>query len=347
MKSAWKITKIILIVLFCIEVVLHFYNPFTVKEDQTLTNLTENVKHELKDLHTKGLDSVLVHTKNKLGFRGPEWKEDEKGRKIICMGGSGTECFFLSDGKDWPNLLLAELQKNHPDIWLNNAGRTGNSVYDNLALLKKKILKLKPDYIYLMCGLDDIGRSQKKKISGEKSWFHVFYNFLELPKAFKAIFKNGQNSHQNNFEILDLAKAEVHEMSDTQILQRIAQEQPLISDYKKYLQEMVEICKSNDIKLILISQVILFADEKDPVSDVRLGNLKIGDINGRTEALLLKQYNKATFEIADSNSLTFINLSARLPKDSRYFYDGFHFTKDGAEMVAHIIFDESKDLIKK
>ncbi len=344
MKFFWKICKITLLILLCVEIFLHFYNPFTSDNKSGHVIIPANTKYELKDVNIPGLDQNFLHTKNSLGFRGPEPTEDDKAKKVICMGGSATECFYLNDGKDWPALLGEHLKTELPDVWMNNAGLSGKSANDNLTLLKKNILALKPDYILLMSGLDDIGHKEKQNKLLEKSRF----DFLELPKVFKVLLSGKSSVKKNNaFEVLDLSKTEMLEMSDSQILQRIAQEQPLIANYKKHLQEFADLCKTNGIKLILVSQVILYGDEKDAISDVHLANLKIGDINGRTESLLLKQYNKTSYDIAEANHIPFINLSSRLPKDSRFFYDGFHFTNDGAEMVATILYDEVKKVVKK
>lgn len=349
MKSFWKVIRTVLIVLICIEICLHFYNPFAIIKKNRNADLPNNAKYELKDIKIPGLDKDFIHTKNSLGFRGSELPENDAALKIICMGGSSTECFYLNDGSDWPALLGGKMLQDKPGIWLNNAGVSGKSASEQTVLLKKHIVKLKPDYILLMCGLDDIGIAvEKPVIIAKNDRLSDFYNFLEIPKTIRSTFNNDNGGEDRNaFQVLDLTKAEMLEMSDSQILQRIAREQPLISAYKKHLQEIADICKDNGIRLILVSEVILYGDETDNISNINLGNLKIGEINGRTEALLLKQYNKSTYEIAVSNNLHFINLSSRLPKDSRYFYDGYHFTKDGAEMVANIIFDESKDWIEK
>lgn len=344
MKSVWKAARTVLIVLICLEILLHFYNPFKEKGTVGSTHLQDYADHELNNLNSYGFSEDFTHTKNNLGFRGPELNTDSNKLKIICMGGSSTECYFLNDGKDWPSLLAGKLKEMNQGIWVNNAGFSGKTIVDHLALLKKPVLKIKPDYIFLMCGLDNIGQQIKKNKFIEKSRLDAFFHFFELPKLVK---NPGKNEVAPSFKLLDLNNAEMLEMSDSLVLQRIAKEQMLINDYRSYLQEFADVCKANNIQLVLISEVILFGEERDLVSDVHLENIRIGDINGRTEALLLKQYNKTTYEIAEINQLPFINLSARLPKDSRFFYDGFHFTNEGAEMVSTIILDESKPLIKK
>ncbi len=348
MKALWKIIRPLLLVLIGVEFFLHFYNPFTGRVKNGDIILPKNAKYEVQNISISGLDTHLLHTKNSIGFRGPELPTDTNTTKIICMGGSTTECFYLNDGKDWPNRVAQEFAANNKKIWLNNAGMDGQSAFGNLVMLKQHIVQLKPNYILLMCGLNDIGLNAAGKYDmAEKNWFKKAYDFLELPATIVNIIRADKAKKVGlNHQFLDIQKAEKLELSDTQILQRIAQEQPLLENYKKRIEEIVKICNENKIKLVFISQTILFADEQDMYTGIALGNIKTGEINGRTQALLLKQYNKANYDIATANNLAFINLSARLPKDSRFYYDGYHFTNDGAELVSKFIYEEIKDYIK-
>lgn len=291
-----------------------------------------------------GLDSHLLHTKNSLGFRGEELVDTSK-LKIICMGGSTTECFYLNDGKDWPNRLGTKMKAIDPSIWLNNAGMDGQSTFGNLQMLKQYIVGLKPNYIILMCGLNDMSLKKPGKFDKyEGKWYQKIYNTLELPSTIVNLIRagNAKKAGLNHQFFIDLSKAETLEMSDSQVMKRLEEEKKYIGAYKVRLREFAKICKDNNIHLILVAQSILFSNEKDLLTNVNLGKLKTGDINGETRAYILKMYNKSTFDIAEELDIPFINLAARLPKDSRFFYDGYHFTNDGADIASDIIFDDIK-----
>ncbi len=342
MKRFWKILRSVLIILVGLEIFLHFYNPFAgrVKNGSIVLPRNETYEIEIKDI--PGLDRHVLHTKNSLGFRGEELRDDHQ-QRVICMGGSTTECFYLNDGKDWPNVLGKRLRGTHPLLWLNNAGMDGQSSFGHLVMLKQYILQLKPDYIILMCGLNDIGLQRPGTFDTyNNTWFRKVYNFLELPSTIVNIIRasDAKKAGLNHRFFKEIDKEEKLVLSDSQILEQLNEQKKFLPAYRQRITEFAKVCSENNIKLIFVSQSILFSDEPDMLTDVNLGEIKTGNTNGKGKSLMLKMYNKATFEVAEKMKVPFINLSSRLPKDSRFFYDGYHFTNDGADLTGDILFDE-------
>ena len=64
---------------------------------------------------------------------------------LITIGGSTTECFYLSDGKTWTELLGLRLARDFPKVWINNAGLDGATTYRHLILLEDYVVQLKPN----------------------------------------------------------------------------------------------------------------------------------------------------------------------------------------------------------
>ena len=123
-----------------------------------------NVKYTFSNNKLRGVDTTTVHKKNNLGFRGePLPANDNKFIKIITIGGSTTECVYITDGKTWPDILKLKLNDKFKNIWLNNAGLDGHSTFGHYILIKDYILKLKPDYILLLIGCNEVGREDLGK----------------------------------------------------------------------------------------------------------------------------------------------------------------------------------------
>ncbi len=351
MKLTLKILNWVFMISLGTEILLHIYNPFIRKNAIETYELYPNKSYTIKGIpNTIDMENDITISTNSLGFRGSEPNEKQTNR-IICMGSSTTECPYLTDGTDWPTQLFKTLEKKDEHIWLNNAGTAGLISSKYLKFFKTNVLPLKPRFVILMCGLDNIKLAPIEETPIEElTLSERTYQFLQIPKTISAILFGQHIPRPQDMlyhQALDLKTNPTLEMSDSAILQRIAREQPMLELYKNNLQQLADACKANQIKLILVSQAILFGDEKDVVTNIDLGTLKTGAINGKAKSLLLKQYNKTSFDIATENKLPFINVSARLPKDSRFFYDGYHFTKEGAEFVSEIIYDEIKDLVTK
>src|SRR3974377_595373 len=96
-----------LIGLGLLEGLLRAYNPLETRFKPDRIVLPVNKRYVIDNRGRFGkLDPVTVHTKNPLGFRGePPPQDFADYLTLITIGGSTTECFYLSDGQTWPDLL--------------------------------------------------------------------------------------------------------------------------------------------------------------------------------------------------------------------------------------------------
>src|SRR5437867_1318204 len=89
-----------------LEIALRIYNPFPFRIRGDRIVLPVNQRYAFSHAGATKLDPVNHVTKNSLGFRGPEPPRDWSGSfTILTVGGSTTECLFLSDGKTWTDQL--------------------------------------------------------------------------------------------------------------------------------------------------------------------------------------------------------------------------------------------------
>lgn len=350
MRILWKIFRFLLIIVVGLEIFLQFYNPFSSRIKHQTIILPKNIEYKIEQNKTNSIDSLIVHSKNNLGFRGENYDKTVQLSRIFCLGGSTTECFYLSNGKDWPNLLGQKLKTINSKVWLNNAGMDGHSTFGNLNLLEKQILKLQPNYIILMCGLNDITLDTANKFEVKKiGFFRKLYNALEIPATIINLRRvsNSVKSGLNHQIMTDIRTADTLHLTNQDIEMALKNEKTYLKNYEKRLNSIYQICKKNKIKLILVTQAILFSDEKDLLTDIDLGLLKTGEQNGKLKGKLMSIYNQKTISFARKKGIKLVELAERLPKDSRFYYDGYHFSNYGSEMVADVIFDETKQIFKK
>src|SRR5262249_42824454 len=137
---------------------LRLYNPLPFRVHGDRIVLPANQAYTFDNRSAHKLDPITHHTKNSIGFRGPEPPRDLANRHtILTIGGSTTECLFLSAGRTGTDGLARELATRWPDIWINNAGLDGQSTYGHLVLVRDFVVNLRPKVAVFLVGTNDVG----------------------------------------------------------------------------------------------------------------------------------------------------------------------------------------------
>lgn len=333
--------------LVILELFLRVHNFFPTRLKGNEIILPVNKRFIIKNNTISKLDKTIVHTKNSLGFRGEDVPRNfESYLSIIAVGGSTTECFFLSDEKTWPYLLGQKLKKTYTKIWINNAGLDGHSTFGHIILLRDYLVKIKPKIILFLIGVNDIamdslGRNDKIYLRNRyiswKDWLkknsEVISLFVNIARSLDAHRKG--LCHSN----LELAECIILEISKETINKEVEKYRShYIESYKKRLLQLIIICMESNIKPVFITQPIVCGNKLDPLTGVNLETVKYSDsMNGKLYWEVLELYNNATKEVAKDANTFFIDLANELDKNSLYFYDWYHLTNEGSEKVADIL----------
>ena len=106
-----------------------------------------------------GIEGESRFTVNSLGIRGPELPPREAAYRILCVGGSTTECLYLDDTESWPHLLMEMLsqQRYRQPVWVGNIGMSGYSTVHHLKFLSEDDLRKQIDCVLFMVGANDFG----------------------------------------------------------------------------------------------------------------------------------------------------------------------------------------------
>lgn len=334
-------------VVILLEVALRIYNPFhfRVKGDHII--LEAGKKYIVDNSNIPVLDKTIVHTKNRLGFRGPEKPADYSNRlSIVTIGGSATECAFLNDGKTWTDILYHKLRKNYPAIWMNNAGIAGHSTFGHIALIKEHIISLHPKYVLILAGANDIRRT--KMDSGDESLLVVIARNSELCNVLLNLTRTREAKTKNLTDTyIDLNRSDSLFLPDVAIADYLKNENEWVKHYRDRLDTIIELCVSNNIQPVLITQPCLAGKGSDPVTNISLETFKVKENeNGKLWWTMLEKYNDGTRQIANQKHVPMIDLAHLLPKSSEYFYDLVHFTNKGAEKTGQILYDSLRVILR-
>ena len=157
-----------LIAVLLLEALLRLHNPFQARIKGTRIVLLTNTQYHIRNYTIPSLDTVITVTRNSLGFRGPDPPPDFGHRmSIITVGGSTTQCFFLSDSKTWTALLGADLEPSLKSLWINNAGLDGHSTYGHIVLMEDQIARLHPKVVVFLIGANDVRRDPDVEFDAE------------------------------------------------------------------------------------------------------------------------------------------------------------------------------------
>ena len=100
-----------------LEFALRIYNPVPVRVRGNEIVLPVKQVYTFDNGFTRKIDRTTVHTKNSLGFRGPDPPRDFADRlTIVTIGGSTTESLFLSDGQTWTDAMARRLEPDFPGV---------------------------------------------------------------------------------------------------------------------------------------------------------------------------------------------------------------------------------------
>jgi len=344
-------------VVVLLEVGLRIYNPFPFRVRGERIVLPVHRKYHFSHEQTTKLDPITSHTKNALGFRGPDPPRDFARRlTLVTIGGSTTECLFLSDGKTWTDVLARKLAQTWPDVWVNNAGLDGQSSYGHLILLRDFIVSLRPKVAVFLMGVNDIEREDLTTYdqSLAPNWTRweqagVFLeDHSELVGLAHNLLRMARTSYRGfGHSELDLTKLTRLEDDAKLTSITLAQQDVPLRRYAERLNAIVDLCRSNGIEPVFTTQPALYGDAIDPATGVDLAIVQVrGALNGRLQWRVLEMYNDAMRRVAKDRDVLLVDAAVEMPKDSRLYYDLMHFTNDGAARLGEIVSNRLEPYLK-
>lgn len=344
----------LLLCVLALEAGLRIWTPSALRMRSTRILLPTNVTIENRwDHESDKLRNRIVIRRNSIGFRGPDPPLDFSGAlSIVAVGGSTTECIFLTEGTTWTDVLAAALQREFRDVWVNNAGIDGRSTFGHAALLEQHLANLRPTIALFLVGINDLAIDAARhpdarpvadeRTGGGDDWLRSSLILQYLRRARPA--RGGHEIAAFRDTILDYqaarTDAEHVPLTDEEVermLQRVAA-------YRLRLEGLVGRCRELGIEPILITQPAVYGFGIDPRTGVDLGRIIVADSTelrlprtGADKWRILQMYNQGTLEVAAQTGAFAIDLAAQMPKRTELYYDFIHYTELGAAEVGAIV----------
>ncbi len=337
-----------LVALAVLEVLLRVYNPLEMRfrPDRIVLPVNKRYIFDNTEKFPTKLAKTTIHTKNSLGFRGaPPPRDFRDELTIITIGGSTTECFYLSDGLTWPDLLGQQLSREFKRVWINNAGLDGATTYRHLILMEDYVVKLRPKVVLFLIGINDVGAGDIAAAEARRGhdlkhrWRALLYRsevYALGQNLWRYFIAQRRGLHHTE---IDLRAAGTLERLPAGTTSRMLKdyESNSLPFFAARVEQLVKVCREHGIEPVLITQPTLYGPGLDPVTGVNLETVKVGDQNGRFMFQAIDLYNEVTRRVAQKDGVLLIDLARELPRNSTYYYDYLHYTEPGAMAVAGIV----------
>jgi lysophospholipase L1-like esterase len=317
-----------------------------------------------------GVDGPSRFVVDALGLRGdPQPRGDAY--RILCVGGSSTECLYLDQDEAWPQLVQRELASIRP-TWVANAGRSGHTTREHVVHVEE-LLRGPPrfDLVLLTCGVNDLG----KRLSHDRDYQP--YDFARpgardalLREAFAvgppgpwdtrpaykrtalwALASRWRGEWFGDPRAQDPAgEIYVHWRELRGATSKLRDDLPDLSsalaEFRANLGRCADACREHGVRLVLVNQACMWrADLPDELRKLLwMGGVgdyqRVAGAEYYSVAALargMQSYNRAMAELAAERGLELVDLDAALPKDTHAFYDDVHLNEAGARSAAETI----------
>jgi lysophospholipase L1-like esterase len=341
--------------LVVLEIALRLFPPFEMrfKPDRIVLPVNRRYILDNTEKFPHKLPKTTIHTKNYLGFRGaPPPKDFADYLTLVTIGGSTTECFYLSDGKTWPDLLGAKLARDFPRFWINNAGLDGTTTYGHIILLEDFVVKLKPKVVLFLVGINDVGVGEvhDKPKGGFGGWLKRMTNKSEVYalglNIYRYLVARHRGLQHQEVNLKAQGSLEVPEAVQRQTLRKYRDK--YLPYYRARLETLIKDCRTHGIVPVFVTQPTLYGPGIDPLTGVDLAKIKLGDNqNGALRYALMDMYNDTLRQVCQQEKVKCIDLAREMPRNSAYYYDYLHYTEAGAAEVAAIIYRDLRPFLAK
>jgi lysophospholipase L1-like esterase len=305
-----------------------------------------------------GINGESHFTINSFGYRGNEIKNHDDEYRILIVGGSTSECLYLSNNETWPYLLMKKLGKtiDNKKVVTMNIGKSGHGLRNNILALKYLPDYYEPDLIILLTGANDLLFKLSRKDAWQpfnESEFNNIesYTFSATPeyswkstiiyKIYKAIemkFKNvkpqdgiGETLFENRLKRQN-AEIWVKKIPDLTLA---------LDDYGRNLERVIELSKEKNISIMFMTQPYLYKKNMTAEEDASLWmTYDFGEVYYSIETMIssMEEFNNRLLKVCENNKDIFcIDLEKKVPKTLDYTYDDMHFNENGANFVAEEI----------
>jgi len=311
-----------------------------------------------------GIGGVSHFSVNEVGLRGPSLPKQKDVYKIVTVGGSTTECYYLDDSKTWPALVMDQLNNGQPNVhtWVANAGLSGHTTVEHLSLLQNLPNLRDANMLVFLIGANDLNATIAFGGAPTQSFLdtragamvdslrtgttvpYPAYNHLRSIQVMRKIWHRVSQSFDPP-GITEGPKGD--HLPRLRALRAAGPVVPLpdlrigLREYHDRIAEIGRECRALATRCLFLTQPSLMRPDLSLAGQSllwfgnvgRLDNPK-GYVGVAEFANAMDAYNRVVMTTCQDQHLECYDLASVVPKEIANFYDDYHFNEEGARIVA-------------
>jgi hypothetical protein len=308
--------------------------------------------------HILGVSPKVTFTVNAMGLRGPMPPEVGKVYKIITIGGSTTECMSQSDDREWPHLLMLELNQRQRalPVWVGNAGVSGLNTVDHASCLRRLPVLHQADLLIFLIGVNDLSAAL---LFGGAPTQEVLEDRAELFAQHAPDGVSHVRGLLHRSWLLALVRNSLRHLSLTWRSEKDGQTEASLSgraagpvlplpdlrlaleEYAHRVRILEQLCRQYHRRCVFLTQPTMWrAGLSDAEESLLYGGavgyqgVAHGYVSAPELGRAMAAYNQVLLAICREKQLECYDMAAAIPKDTSAFSDESHYNDNGARMVA-------------
>lgn len=289
--------------------------------------------------YVPGISGPSRYTINSAGVRGPEFPPREEVYRILCVGGSTTECHFLDDRETWTHQIGEYLNRTAGPrrFWSGSVGRDGYATVEHLRFVQCTDLTDQVDCLVFLVGVNDVAAgvagvdSRRSDSDPAPLWTR---SMLLRP------LRDRRTHRMLVAENTDGSFMEPHRKRrrEAAVCDELPDLEGPSAAYADRIRRIIEVCRSRGVRSVFLTQPVLC--DKD-LSQAHRDLLWTGELaDGRFLSVermreAVEMYNRTLIAVCAEAGVECVDLSS-LHGRPEFFYDHCHFTEAGAAEVARI-----------
>lgn len=299
-----------------------------------------------------GISGDSLFQANTRGIRGPDWPVREAAYRILCLGGSTTECAYLDQTEAWPQLLADRLNRSASGpVWVGNAGIAGYTSEQDLKFVEQSPLMKEIDALVVMVGINDLLKfleserhstdraAQEAELERSRPlWCRS--SLREVARGCVNVYAAQFATHYEDIE----GRNHIARREERQAARKINELPSLdraLDEYGARIRRIVEVCRAKGVEPVFITQPVLWDVNLSREADALLwlGWAKEGEFYDQVALRQgIERFNAQLEQSAAASDAPVIDL-ADMHGQPEYYYDDCHFNEAGARAVAEQVAD--------